>query len=75
LPARYAQPVFALLLSGLMTLVVSGITTWRTDGDVGLWLSAFASAWPVTFPTVLVVAPLVRRAVGWLTAAPADRAG
>ncbi|MEM9133950.1 MAG: DUF2798 domain-containing protein [Actinomycetota bacterium] len=66
-PARWSTITFVLLLSGLMTLIVSGISTARNlgvdDGFVGDWLSAFASSWPVTFPTALVVIPLVRRIV------------
>ena len=41
IPARYAPIVFGLILSGLMSLIVSGIATLRAVGlapDVfGLW--------------------------------------
>jgi hypothetical protein len=67
IPRRFRPVVFGGLLSGLMTLVVSAITTLRNlgfDGDfVQRWLSAFITAWPVTFPTATVVAPLVGRVV------------
>lgn len=71
-PAKYAPALFGLILSGLMSLLVSGISTARAvglvDGFAGLWLSAWVSAWLVAFPVVLVVAPLTRRAVARLTA-------
>ncbi|WP_288253346.1 DUF2798 domain-containing protein [uncultured Hydrogenophaga sp.] len=70
-PAKYAPALFGLILSGLMSLLVSGISTARAvglvDGFAGLWISAWLSAWLVAFPVVLVVAPLTRRAVARLT--------
>ena len=66
-PARWETPTFVLLLSGLMTLIVSAITTIRNlgigSGFVDDWLTAFVSAWPITFPPALVVIPVVRRIV------------
>jgi hypothetical protein len=74
LPQRYAPVLFGLLLSGLMSFIVSGIATLKALGPVsGLpaaWMSAWAVAWLVAFPTVLVIAPLVRRIVAALTAPP-----
>lgn len=71
LPPKYAPALFGLILSGLMSLLVSGISTLRAvglvDGFAGLWVSAWLSAWLVAFPVVLVVAPLTRRAVARLT--------
>ncbi|KID12659.1 hypothetical protein P279_26640 [Rhodobacteraceae bacterium PD-2] len=67
LPPRLAPVVFGLLLSGFMSLIVSGVATLRTVGVVpglfGLWMSAWVSSWLVAFPSVLVVAPVVRRMV------------
>lgn len=64
---RYAPIIFGLLLSGFMSLIVSGIATLRAigmvDGFPGLWMSAWIPSWLVAFPTVLVVAPIVRRLV------------
>lgn len=68
---RFAPVLFGLLLSGLMSLIVSGVATARAIGvppDFGaLWVAAWLPSWSVAFPTVLVVAPLVRRVVGRLT--------
>jgi hypothetical protein len=71
-PARLAPALFGLILSGLMSLIVSGIATYRTAGPgpdlIGVWTGAWLTAWLVAFPVVLVVAPLARRLVGALVA-------
>lgn len=73
IPARYAPVLFGFLLSGLMSLIVSAIATYRAPGLVqgfaGLWLGGWLSSWLIAFPTVLVVGPLTRRLVGRLTRA------
>ena len=69
-PPKFAPALFGLILSGLMSLLVAGISTWRAvglgDGFAGVWLGAWLTAWFVAFPVVLVVAPLARRAVALL---------
>jgi hypothetical protein len=66
-PKKFAPALFGLILSGLMSLLVAGISTWRAvglgDGFAGMWIGAWLTAWLVAFPVVLVVAPLARRAV------------
>lgn len=70
IPAKFAPMLFGLMLSGLMSLLVSGIATLRATGltpdFTGLWASAWLTAWLFAFPAVLVAAPLARRAVGLL---------
>lgn len=70
--AKLEPLLFALLLSGQMSLLVAGISTWRATGGapgfVGMWLSAWLAAWGVAFPIALVVAPLTRRTVRALLA-------
>lgn len=70
LPQRFEPLLFALLLSGLMSLLVSGVATWHAIGLVtgfsGKWLDAWLSSWMVAFPAVLVIAPQVRRLVASL---------
>lgn len=72
IPRRFAPLLFAFLLSGTMSLLVSGITTYRTAaaeaGIVDLWISAWLTAWLIAFPAVLVTAPLVKWAVDRVTA-------
>ena len=68
---RFAPVLFGLLLSGLMSLIVSGVSTVRVlgmaDGVFGAGMANWASSWAIAFPTVLVVAPFVRRMVARLT--------
>ncbi|WP_339948566.1 DUF2798 domain-containing protein [uncultured Albimonas sp.] len=76
IPARYASVLFGLILSGLMSLMVSGIATLRAAetldaGFPALWLGAWLTSWAVAFPAVLVVAPLTRRLVARLVVRPA----
>lgn len=70
LPRKFAPALFGLVLSGLMSLLVSGIATYRAVGFSenfpGLWTGAWLTAWLVAFPVVLVVAPLARRTVALL---------
>lgn len=71
-PKKLAPVLSGFILSGLMSLLVTGIATWRTaevaPGFFGLWATGWLTAWLVAFPVVLVVAPLTRRAVGALVA-------
>ncbi len=68
LPARYGGLVTPLILSGLMTLIVSGISTLRVLGPTPAflqsWPSSWALSWLVAFPVLLLALPVVR----WLTA-------
>jgi hypothetical protein len=72
LPQRFAPLLFGLILSGLMSWLVSGISTVRATGlnhgFVGAWTSAWLTAWLFAFPVVLLIAPIARAAVARLTA-------
>lgn len=74
IPARFAPILFGFILSGLMSCIVSGIATFRALGDeqafVDAWMASWMFSWAAAFPTVLVVAPMARRIVVRLTAAP-----
>ncbi len=71
MPKKYAHILFGLLLSGLMSFVVSGIATFRALGLNETffvdWSESWLFSWMVAFPTVLVVAPLVRKMVARVT--------
>ncbi len=72
IPVRFAPFVFGFILSGLMSFLVSGVATFRTigfaEGFFELWvLGAWLPSWAVAYPVVLVVAPLTRRLVTWMT--------
>lgn len=70
IPARYSSIVFGLILSGLMSFLVSGISTLRvfgfSDGLFAQWIGAWLPSWLVAFPAVLIVAPITRRLVARL---------
>jgi hypothetical protein len=67
IPEKYAPVLFAAILSGMMSLLVSGISTYRAvgavEGFLPLWGGAWLAAWVVAFPAVVLVAPLARKAV------------
>lgn len=70
--ARYAPLLFSGLLSAIMVSIVSAFVLlvnqgWH-DGIPTAWLRSCVTTWPVAFPTVAVVAPLVRRVVTRVTA-------
>ena len=70
--ARFAPILFGALLSAIMVAIVSAFVLVTTQGiHPGLpaqWLRSCLTTWPVAFPTVTFVAPLVRQAVGRMTA-------
>jgi len=72
IPARYAPLLFSALLSTIMVAIVSAFVLATTRGfgpDFALlWAKSVMRTWPVAFPTVAVVAPMVRRFVGRVTA-------
>lgn len=72
IPKRYTMLVFAVLLSGVMTFVVSGIATAINVGLPPDFLARWAGAWMLTWviacPVLLVVRPMVTRLTERLTA-------
>lgn len=74
IPARYSNLLFGGLLSFIMVSIISGVVLLSTQGlspdFLSDWLKGFATTWPIAFPTVLVVAPLVRRVVAKCTDCP-----
>lgn len=65
IPQRLEHIAFGLLLSCFMSLLISGVATVLASGPgagfVMAWAQAWLSSWAIAFPTVLVVAPMVRR--------------
>lgn len=72
IPSRFAPILFSALLSAIMVCIVSAFVLLVSQGlhagFVAQWLKSCATTWPVAFPTVAVVAPLVRRWVARMTA-------
>lgn len=65
LPRRYAPIVFALIMSTLICAVTSSmivaINTGFDAGFVERWMRSYVMAWAFAFPTVVLLAPQVRR--------------
>lgn len=72
IPQKYGPQLFSLILSGLMSLLVSGISTFRVVGPepgfLSMWSSTWLTAWLFAFPAVVLVTPLARKAVQLLIA-------
>jgi hypothetical protein len=72
LPPRFTLPVTGFILSGIMTIIISGISTLLALGPgpefLARWPIAWISSWIIAFPTVLVVLPVVRRIVARIVA-------
>jgi Protein of unknown function (DUF2798) len=70
IPARFAPLAFGFVLSCMMSLLVSGIATFRNvgliDGFLAIWMGAWLPSWLIAFPVVLAVAPLARQVVSSL---------
>ncbi len=67
MPRLLASVLFGALLSGVMSFLVSGISTARVvPMDVEFpraWMTAWGYSWAVACPTAIVMAPIVRRMV------------
>lgn len=79
IPIRYSNLLFGGMLSAIMVTVISGAVVLVTQGfspDFPVhWLKGFATAWPIAFPTVLVVAPFVQKTVVKLTTSDQNAQG
>lgn len=73
-PPGAAAILFGLILSGMMTLFVTCIATWRAisfgEGFIELWVGSWLTGWLVAFPMVLILAPFTRRLVAKLVRQP-----
>jgi Protein of unknown function (DUF2798) len=71
IPARYSNLLFGGMLSIIMVTIISGTVVLINQGYnpefFTRWFRGFITAWPIAFPSVLVVAPFVRRVVAKIT--------
>ncbi len=70
IPRRHGHFVFAVIQSGLTSLVASGIASYPllTSGRFfGHWLLSGLAAWAVMLPIVLLAAPFIRTLADALT--------
>lgn len=67
IPARFAPLLFGALLSAIMVAIVSAFVLISAQGlhagFAGQWLKSCLTTWPIAFPTVTLVAPVVRKMV------------
>jgi len=72
IPRRYRPVVFAVLLTGIMTLVISGVATAINVGFPvdfpSRWVHAWLPNWAIACPVLLLVRPYVQRLTDRLTA-------
>lgn len=75
-PAKFAYILFGALLSVIMVSIVSAVVIVVNQGLItdffARWARSVATTFPIAFPVVLVVAPVVRRVVNYLTTTQAD---
>jgi len=71
IPSRFAPLLFSAMLSAIMVAIVSAFVLVSSQGvhaGIGAqWIKSCMTTWPIAFPTVAIVAPLVRRFVGRVT--------
>ena len=71
IPKRYGPVVFAVILTGAMTLVVSGVATAINigfpDDFLSRWIRAWLPNWPVACPVLFFLRPYVQRLTERLT--------
>jgi Protein of unknown function (DUF2798) len=64
LPSRAAPYAFAAIQALVTTGVSTLIGVWSTGGfSVVPWLAAWAEAWTLLLPLVLLLAPFIRRMI------------
>ncbi|MEM6636203.1 MAG: DUF2798 domain-containing protein [Pseudomonadota bacterium] len=67
IPARFAPVLFAFIMSatlgGVLSAIITALNTGFSDGYPTRWLHAYALAFSLAFPSVTLVAPVVRRFV------------
>lgn len=60
--SRIRQMIFGFYISGIMSLLMSGvivfINTGIDNGFVYSWMSSFVVAWAVAFPSASIMTPL-----------------
>jgi len=71
IPKRFSPVVFAVLLTGIMTVVISGVATAINvgfpDDFLARWVLAWLPNWAIACPVLLLVRPFVQRLTERLT--------
>jgi hypothetical protein len=70
IPKKYEVILFAffmsLFMSGFMSLIITYINLGFVDSFIIIWLEAYWKAFLIAFPTIIIVVPFVKKAVGRL---------
>jgi hypothetical protein len=68
---KHTNLLFAFFMSILMAFLMSGVLTaihlGITPHFIAQWLHSFVLAWPIAFPSIILIAPAVRKIVAYLT--------
>lgn len=79
LPASWAPHLMPILLSTFMSGLVALVVTIKLyDGTSSLltnWLNSWFSSWVIAYPSLLVVLPIVKRIVAFITHPPTSSGG
>ncbi|HEY0634193.1 MAG TPA: DUF2798 domain-containing protein [Gammaproteobacteria bacterium] len=62
----------SLFMSSLMSMVITFVNLGPSSDFLARWLDAFALAFSVAFPAIMLVLPVARKLVGWLVDHPAS---
>lgn len=76
LPRRFAPLVYGVIQAAITSAVATGIATYKLgDGGMALmmfWAKTWFLAWLTMLPVVLLVAPMIQKAVIALTIADSE---
>jgi hypothetical protein len=71
IPAKFSNLLFTGIVSSIMVTIISGAVVIINQGFTPelphQWLKGFATAWPIAFPSLFIIAPRVRKLVNRLT--------
>ena len=71
IPERFSNLLFGFIVSAIMTLVVSGISTFNNVDIEGqfylLWFNSWIKSWLVAFPLILLVSPITKLFISKIT--------
>jgi hypothetical protein len=59
LPQKYRNVLFALIMSSVTGIIVSGVISFIHDATIAEWLRAFLIAWPIVFASIVTIAPRI----------------
>jgi hypothetical protein len=67
---RYAHFIYGIVQAGITSGIAALIASWPNPSSVALlanWLRSWIIAWGMMVPVVILIAPMIRRAVLVLT--------